>query len=138
VKHFSQKPITKELIRVRTHIEENIESILEELKLLQDKGDTAGFNNSLHNLLMHEIYLSKEGVPLAESVTDRFHSVLAESGIHGERFSRRGPLFADFQTHGQLKMPIDRGCHCAEAACSMHGHQASNRKGIFNLDRARL
>lgn len=78
IKHFSQKPLTKELIRARTHIEENIEPIAAELKRFHDKGDIAGFNALVHRFTMYDLYLVAEGLALAASVRDRFYSVLVE------------------------------------------------------------
>jgi hypothetical protein len=78
IKYFSQKPLTKELIRVRTYIEENIGPIAEELKQLRDDGNTAGFNASLHRLIMHDLYLGAEGVALVPSARDRLYSLLVE------------------------------------------------------------
>jgi hypothetical protein len=76
LKHFSQKPLTQELIKARDYIEENIESILEELKALEDKDDMEGFNNLLHKLTMFDIYLSKEGVELSKDAKDKIYSIL--------------------------------------------------------------
>ncbi len=76
VKHFSQQPLTRELIKARSHIEENIESILKELQELRDGDDTAGFNELLHTLIMCDIYLMKEGVALGESAKKQLYSAI--------------------------------------------------------------
>jgi hypothetical protein len=76
LKHFSQKPLTQELIITRDYIEENIETILEELKTLKDKNEMESFNNLLNNLLMYDTYLSKEGVALSKDTKDKIYSIL--------------------------------------------------------------
>ena len=73
VKHFSQKPLTQELMKVRSQIEENIDSILKELRA---EKNTAKFNELLHTLLMHDTYLMKEGVPLSTTVKDRLYAAI--------------------------------------------------------------
>ncbi len=76
LKHFSQKPLTQELIKTRDYIEENIEAILAELKALKDKNDMESFNKLLHSLTMYDIYLSKEGVALSKDTKDNIYSIL--------------------------------------------------------------
>lgn len=76
LKHFSKKPLTKELITARDYIEDNIDSILKELKDYKDKGDTEGFNDLFYKVTMHDIYLSKEGVALSRVTKDKIYSVL--------------------------------------------------------------
>lgn len=76
VKHFSQKPLTRELMKARSQIEENIDSILKELEELRAKKNTAKFNELLHTLLMHDTYLMKEGVPLSTTVKGRLYAAI--------------------------------------------------------------
>jgi hypothetical protein len=76
LKHFSRKPLTKELIYVRNYIEENIDSILKELKECKDKGDTKGFNELLYKFTMHDVYLSKEGVGLSKDAKDKIYCII--------------------------------------------------------------
>jgi hypothetical protein len=76
LKHFSQKPLTQELIKTRDYIEKNIEAILAELKALKDKNDMESFNKSLHSLIMYDIYLSKEGMALLKDTKDKIYSIL--------------------------------------------------------------
>jgi hypothetical protein len=73
LKHFSEKPLTQELIKLRNYIEENIDSILKECKATND---TNGFNDLLSKFTMYDIYLSKEGVALSRTVKEKFYSVL--------------------------------------------------------------
>lgn len=76
VKHFSQKPLTSELMKARSQIEENIDTILKELGELRVQKNTAEFNEMLHTLLMHDSYLSKEGVPLSTTVKGRLYAAI--------------------------------------------------------------
>jgi hypothetical protein len=79
LKHFSQKPLTEELLNTRTHIEENIDLILKELETLKGEEDTATFDRLLHSLLMYDIYLQQEGVPLSATVRGKFYAILTGS-----------------------------------------------------------
>jgi hypothetical protein len=76
VKHFSQKPLTKELMKAKCQIEENIESIVKELQELKAGKDWTKFNELLHTLLMHDSYLMKEGVPLSTTVKEKLYSAI--------------------------------------------------------------
>lgn len=76
VKHFSQKPLRKELMKARSQIEENIDSILKELQELKAEKDWTKFNERLYTLTMHDIYLSKEGVPLSKAVKEKMCSAI--------------------------------------------------------------
>jgi hypothetical protein len=76
VKHFSQKPLTKELLKARTQIEENIDSIVKELQELKSSNDWTKFNELLYTLTMHDLYLMKEGVPLSKTVKEKFNSAI--------------------------------------------------------------
>ena len=76
VKHFSQKPLTKELMKARSQIEENIDSILKELQELKAGKDWTKFNELLYTLTMHDLYLMKEGVPLSKTVKDKLYSAI--------------------------------------------------------------
>ncbi|MFH0813672.1 MAG: hypothetical protein V2A69_12670 [Pseudomonadota bacterium] len=78
IKYFSQKPLTHELIKVRDHVEDNIDSLLKELKQLMHDGNAQGFNDLFHELIMCDIYLSREGVQLPEDVKEKLYSVLVE------------------------------------------------------------
>jgi len=72
LKHFSKKPLTQELIKVRNYIEENIDSILKELEVYKTNNDTEGFNDLLSKFTMYDIYLSKEGVELSRTERTNF------------------------------------------------------------------
>lgn len=76
LKHFSQKPLTQELVNVRNYVEENIDSILRELKEFKDNDDMKGFNDLLYKLTMYDIYLLKEGVELSKDTKDKIYSIL--------------------------------------------------------------
>lgn len=79
LKHFSEKRSSKELVRVRDDIEQNIDSIVAELKMRREKGDTVAFDELVHRLVSAQIFLAKEGVPLAQDVCQRLYSVAFES-----------------------------------------------------------
>ncbi len=74
--HFSQKPLTEELVKSRNSIEENIDSIVNQLRDLISRNDIAEFEKQLHVLLMLDIHLMQEGVPLSPSVKDKIHSII--------------------------------------------------------------
>ncbi len=76
LKHFSTKTLTQELIQARNYIEENIDSILKELKEYKANNETTQFNDLLSKFTMYDIYLSKEGVGLSRAAKDKFYSVL--------------------------------------------------------------
>jgi hypothetical protein len=76
LKHFSQKPLTLELTKARDYIEENIDSMLSQLRELRGEDDLADFNKLLNTLLMYDVYLMKEGVPLSISVKDKLYSAI--------------------------------------------------------------
>jgi hypothetical protein len=76
VKHFSKKPLTKELMKARSQIEENIDSILEELQELKAEKDWTKFNELLYTFTMNDTYLLKEGVPLSKAVKEKLYSAI--------------------------------------------------------------
>ena len=76
VKHFSQRPLTKELLKARNQIEENIDAIVKELQDLKVEKDWTKFNELLHALTMHDLYLMKEGVPLSTTAKEKLYSAL--------------------------------------------------------------
>ena len=80
LKHFSQKPLTEELVKARDYIEENIDLMLSQLSELRVGADVAEFNKLLHTILMHDVYLMKEGVPLSTSVKGKLYSAIAGDG----------------------------------------------------------
>jgi hypothetical protein len=77
--HFSQAPLTRELLKIRQHIEANVESIAAQLKRFRDSGDADGFNDLFGRFTTYDLYLSREAVPLAASVRDQVHSVLIDN-----------------------------------------------------------
>lgn len=79
IKHFSQKPLAQELIKVRDYIEENIDSLIEELNKFKDAENLEGFNDLVYNFTMYEINLSKEGIQLSENTKQKFYSQLWSS-----------------------------------------------------------
>ncbi len=76
IKHFSQKPLTQELINARSYIENNIDSLSKELNELKENKNWEGFNELLYRLTMYDIYFSKESMPLTQKVKNKIYSVL--------------------------------------------------------------
>lgn len=76
VKHFSQKSLTRDLVKTRAFIEENIDPIIKELEALKGRGETTGYDSLLHRILMHDMDLQREGVPLLASTREKLHSIL--------------------------------------------------------------
>lgn len=76
LKHFSQKKLTQELIKVRDYIEKNIDSLSKELKDLNDKDNVNGFNDLISKLTICDMDLSKEGVQLSDHVKNKIYSIL--------------------------------------------------------------
>lgn len=75
IKHFSQKPLTQELIKARKYIEDNIDSLSKELNYLKEKKNWEDFNELLHQLTMYDVYFSKESMPLPDKVKNKIYSV---------------------------------------------------------------
>ncbi len=76
IKHFTQKPLTEELIKLKKYIEDNIVSISKELKELREKDNINGFNSLLHKFTMYEMSLSKEGMHLSDDIKNKVYSLL--------------------------------------------------------------
>jgi len=79
IKHFSEKPLTQELIKVRDYIEENIDSLLKELNNFNEKKNREDFNNLLSQIMMCQINLSQEGIQLSREVTRKIYTRLFPS-----------------------------------------------------------
>lgn len=75
IKHFSQKPLTQELIKARDYVENEIDSLLKELKELQDNKNWEEFNDLLNQILNFYSYLSKENVQLSTGTTTKIFSI---------------------------------------------------------------
>ncbi len=76
IKHFSEKPLTQEIIKARRYIEDNIDSLSKELTDLKEKKNWEDFNELLHQLTMCDVYFSKESMPLPDKVKNKIYSVL--------------------------------------------------------------
>jgi len=79
IKYFSRKPLTKDLIKARDNIEENIDSLVDKLNKFKEMHETAGFNNLLREFTMSYISLSKEAVQLSQSTKEKFFSAIFPS-----------------------------------------------------------
>jgi hypothetical protein len=75
-KHFSKKPLAEELIKAKNYIEDNIDTLIEELTELKERKNWEGFNSLFYQLTMYNVYLSKEGINLSQNVQNRISSVL--------------------------------------------------------------
>jgi hypothetical protein len=75
VKHFSQKPLTQELIKFRDHIEDNIDSLSTELRNLIRKDNTQGINTLLRLIMFLESF-SGEGVQVPKEILHKLYSIL--------------------------------------------------------------
>lgn len=76
IKHFSQKPSTKELMETRNHIEENIDYMVKELQRFKADNDWTGFNELLCSLIMKDSYLMRESIPLSKEAKEKLYSVI--------------------------------------------------------------
>ena len=76
IKHFSEKPLTQELIKARRYIEDNIDSISKELTDLKEKKNWEDFNELLHQLTMYDLCFSRESMPLPDIVKNKIYSAL--------------------------------------------------------------
>ncbi len=76
IKHFSQKPLTHELIKLRKYIEDNIDSLSKELYNLKENNNWEDFNELFRQLIMTDLHLTKEGMHLSEEVKQKIYSVL--------------------------------------------------------------
>ena len=76
IKHFSKKPLTEELITAKNYIEENIDTLIKELSELKERKNWEDFNSLFCQLIMYNVYLSKEGINLSQNVQNRISSVL--------------------------------------------------------------
>ena len=79
IKHFSRKPLTKELIKERDYYEENVDSLVDKLNKFREMHDTVGFNNLLSEFTMSNRLLLKESVQLSQSVKEKFYSAIFPS-----------------------------------------------------------
>jgi hypothetical protein len=81
VKHFTDNPPSSELLLLKKQIEENIDEIIEEyMECQRDKRDEDS-SQILHQILMAEIYLSKEGIPLRQDVQQKIYSNLLQGRL---------------------------------------------------------
>lgn len=76
IKHFTQSPLTQELLKVREYVQDNIDAICTKLNDFKENKNWKEFNDLLYQLTMSQVYLSKEGIQLSNDVINKFHSVL--------------------------------------------------------------
>ncbi len=80
IKHFSEKPLTEELIKLKNYIEQNIDSLIKELADSAEQKKWEDFNNLFYQLTMCDLNLSKEGIQLSQDVKTKIFSVFQSSG----------------------------------------------------------
>lgn len=73
LEHFSQKPLTKELMKVRDYIQKNLDSIIQEMRESVAQSNVDLTNQLRGRLVSHEMLLSREGVPLSREVHRRLY-----------------------------------------------------------------
>ncbi len=75
VKHFTDKPVSSAVLRFKGQIENNIDALIDTYKQCRAGGKNEEANAIILQLLMSDIYLTKESVPLAQDVKDKIYSV---------------------------------------------------------------
>jgi hypothetical protein len=76
IKYFSEKPLTQELIKARDYIEENIDSIVKELRDSIESGNGETFGELFARWTLYDINLSREGVELSKDAKDKIYSTI--------------------------------------------------------------
>jgi len=75
VKHFTGKPVFSEVLQVKGQIENNIDALIDTYKQFRTGGKNEEANAIISQLIMSDIYLTNESVPLAQDVKDKIYSV---------------------------------------------------------------
>lgn len=75
LKYFSQKQLTKQLIKIRDYVESNIEALSSELLDYKNKKDWDNFNNLFQEIITTEVYLSKENIKLTDESRNKIYSI---------------------------------------------------------------
>jgi len=78
VKHFTQKPLTTALVEIKEYLAENVDSLSQELRRHVSEGNWERFNELFRDLVAFDLFLSKEGVQLPESVRKVLYSAIWE------------------------------------------------------------
>lgn len=76
IKYFSEKPLTQELIEAKNYIEDNVDSIVEELAHLIESGNGETFGDLLARWTLYDMNLSREGINLSEGAKDKIYSTI--------------------------------------------------------------
>ena len=79
IKNFSEKPLTQELMKAKKYIEDNIDSLSKELDGLRKNENWDDFNKLLHQLIMNDLFFSKESIPLSDDVKHKIYSAIYPS-----------------------------------------------------------
>jgi hypothetical protein len=78
VKYFSKKTPTSDLLELKKQIEENSDTIITEYRQLREEGKNVDANHILHQVLMSDLYLSIEGIPLRQDVREKLYTGLLQ------------------------------------------------------------
>jgi hypothetical protein len=76
IKHFSTKPLTRELLKLRDYYESNVDSILAHLADFRKKGDTQNFSSMLYWFTLHTTLLAREGVEEPSDIRGKIYSAI--------------------------------------------------------------
>jgi hypothetical protein len=76
VKHFTTETPSSELFLLKKQIEEDIDVIIRKYMLFRTENKDEEANQILHQLVMSETYLSREGIPLRADVKNQIYSIL--------------------------------------------------------------
>jgi hypothetical protein len=80
LKHFSDKPSSTDLLQLKKQIEDNIDSILNSYVQCRSEGKDEEADQIIHQILMSDIHLMREGMALSQDVKDKFYSILMGTG----------------------------------------------------------
>ena len=78
LKYLTDKVSSSEIILLKRQIEENFDEIIASYISYRDENRDKDANQILHQILMSEIYLSREGFPLRQDIRDKFYSIIAK------------------------------------------------------------
>ena len=80
LKHLSDKPSSSELLQLKKQIEDNIEHILDTYVQYRREEKNEEADQIIHQMLMSDLHLTREGMELSQDVKDKFYSILMGTG----------------------------------------------------------
>ena len=83
LKHFSDKPLSSDLLQVKQSVEDSIDSIIEAYDQYRSENKNKEANHLIRQVLGAESYLSEHGFPLRDDIRAKLHAALwrTSSGI---------------------------------------------------------